>query len=299
MENILVDPSNERRILDFRPLGFRDVAVLGRYSYAAAHGVLEDHSHGDMLEICFLESGEQTYVVGGRAYPLTGGDLFVTFPNEHHGTGHALQGKGVLYWMLLFVPKRNRAFLSLKPDEAQELVDQLLRLPRRFPAVPDIKKTLDRVFDVFDRGEGPLHAASLRNVLLRFLFDVLDSAGRNKPGISPEMQQVVRFIAENLDRPLTVRELARQVYLSQSRLKTRFKAELGIPPADYIARQKIARASELLRSTDCGVADIARALGFSTSQYFATVFRRYTGQSPSRFRHCIREDSHLPPLPRY
>ncbi len=190
----------------------------------------------------------------------------------------------MLYWLLLFPPKANRSFLALKPNEARELFGQLLQLPRQFRAVPDIKRTLARVFHAFDHVKGPLRVASLRNLLLRFLFDVLDSAGERKPSISPPMQEVVRFIADNLDEPLTVRDLARLVHLSQSRLKARFKAELGIPPADYIIRQKVARASELLWSTDRTVADISWGLGFSTPQYFATVFRRYTGQAPSELR---------------
>ena len=291
MDQILVDPSDERRILDFRPLGFRDVAVLGRYSYATAHGVLEDHSHGGMLEICFLESGEQTYVVGGIPYQLTGGDLFVTFPGEVHGTGQTPEGKGRLYWMLLFVPKGNRGFLALKPAEARTLIDQLLRLPRHFRAAGDNKKTLDRIFEVFDRRDAPLRVADLRNLLLRFLLDVLDSAGRREPAFSPEMDQVCQFIQENLAQPLTVRQLARLVHLSQSRLKARFKAEVGIPPADFIMRQRVERSKEMLEAAEMNIADIAAALGFSTPQYFATVFRRYTGQTPSRFRQCPRNES--------
>ncbi len=284
MDQILVDPSDERRILDFRPLGFRDVAVLGRYSYATAHGALEEHSHGEMLEICFLESGEQTYVVGGTPYQLAGGDLFVTFPGEVHGTGDTPEGKGRLYWMLLFLPKDNRGFLALKPAEARELIDQLLRLPRQFRAAVEIKKTLGRIFEVFDRPGAPLRVADLRNLLLRFLLDVLDSAGRREAPLSLEMQQVCRFIQENLAEPLTVRQLARLVYLSQSRLKARFKAEVGMPPADFIMRQRVERAKAMLAAPETTIAEIAFALGFSTPQYFATVFRRYTGETPSRFR---------------
>ncbi len=288
MDQILVDPSDERRILDFRPLGFRDVAVLGRYSYATAHGVLEDHSHGDMLEICFLESGEQTYVVGDTPYQLTGGDLFLAFPGERHGTGRTPEGKGKLYWMLLFVPKGKRSFLSLKPAEARELTDQLLHLPRQFRARSEIKKTLDRIFDTFDRRDAPLRVAGLRNLLLRFLLDVLDSAGRREPAVSPEMQEVCRFIAVNLDQPITVRDLAKFAHLSDSRLKARFKTEVGIPPADFVMRQRIERAQELLAATQTGISDIATDLGFSTPQYFASVFRRYTGQTPSEFRRAPR-----------
>ena len=67
IEPVLIDPSEERRILDFRPLGFSDVVVLGRYRYAAVHPALGEHSHGTMMEICFLERGEQTYFVGDGA----------------------------------------------------------------------------------------------------------------------------------------------------------------------------------------------------------------------------------------
>ena len=284
MKPILINPSADRRILDFRPLGFRDVAVLGRYSYATAHGVLENHSHGDMLEICFLESGEQTYVVADRSYQLTGGDLFVAFPGERHGTGHAPEGKGKLYWLLLFVPRLGQRFLSLKPSEARQLIEQLLQLPRQFRAMPDIKRTLDRVFEVFDGTDAPLRVAGLRNLLLRFLLDVLHSAGRREPVVSREMLAVQQFITDNLDQPLTVRDLARRACLSQSRLKARFKAEVGIPPADFVMRRRIARAKELLATGDMSIVRMATALGFSTSQYFATVFRRYAGQTPSQFR---------------
>ena len=284
MEPILVNPSEERRILDLRPLGFRDVAVLGRYSYATAHDVLQDHSHGDMLEICFLESGEQTYVVADRSFHLSGGDLFITFPGEHHGTGHAPEEKGKLYWLLLFVPRTAQRFLSLTPAETGQLMKQLLQLPRQFRAIPDVKRTLQRIFEVFDGDDGPLRTAGLRNLLLRFLLDVLQSADRREPVVSPEMLAVQQYIADHLDQPLSVRDLARYVCLSQSRLKARFKAEVGVPPADFIVRQRIARAKTLLAESDATVADIAMTLGFSTSQYFATVFRRYTGQAPSRFR---------------
>ena len=44
-------------------------------------------------------------------------------------------------------------------------------------------------------------------------------------------------------------ELAARVGLSISRFKARFKEEVGMPPADYVARQKVARAMDLLRKT--------------------------------------------------
>jgi AraC-like DNA-binding protein len=54
-----------------------------------------------------------------------------------------------------------------------------------------------------------------------------------------------------------------------------------MPPGEYLLRRKVRRAGELLAGGDVSVTEVAQALGFSSSQYFATVFRRYRHQRPS------------------
>jgi AraC-like DNA-binding protein/mannose-6-phosphate isomerase-like protein (cupin superfamily) len=282
---VLVDPSEQRRILDFRRLGFDDVLVLGRYRYAEAHPALRLHSHGKMVEICYLESGRQTYSVGGEQFHLNGGDLFVTFPNERHGSDQSPEGKGVLYWMLIQVPGRHERLLSLAPAESRLLLDRLLKLPaRQFPGGEGVSRILRRVMGVFDRDSDPLRLVNLQNLLLRFLLDVLEASHDAHRRVSPEIRAVQQAIAENLDQALPIRRLALLAHMSQSRLKARFKAEVGVPPADYVMRQRIDRTKQLLRQGDLSVTEIALRLGFSSTQYFATAFKRYTGQTPSSYR---------------
>ena len=67
------------------------------------------------------------------------------------------------------------------------------------------------------------------------------------------IEEVRKFILQNIDCPLTVRQLAQLARLSEPRLKARFKKELGIPPADYMARQKVDRAmAEYIRARHAG-----------------------------------------------
>jgi len=96
------------------------------------------------------------------------------------------------------------------------------------------------------------------------------------------MQRVLGHIERHLDEPIQVQRLAQVARLSESRFKARFKAEIGVPPAEYWLRQKIERASDLLKTRR--VTEVAHELGFSSSQYFATAFKRYTLASPSKFR---------------
>jgi len=291
VDRILIDSSAERRILDLRPLGFRDVVVLGRYRYASAHQALETHSHGNMLEVCYLERGRQTYFVGNERFDLNGGDVFINRPGEQHGTGQSPEEKGVLFWMLINVSSGNRRFPSLPPVSWQRLVDALLDMPsRHFRAEKSVGKTLHRVFDVFDRTDDPLRIIELQNLILRFLLDVLHASRNSPAGITSLMRDMQRFIAENVDRALTVRELARQAGLSEPRFKARFSQEVGVPPAEYVMRRKIDHAKRMFQTGNASVTEAAMRLGFSSSQYFATVFRRYTGTTPSRYCKQIRSE---------
>lgn len=285
MPPILTDRSEERRILDFRPLGFRDILVLGRYSYSVVHSPLEEHCHGDIMEICYLERGEQTYFVGQQRFDLTGGDVFITFPGEKHGTGPSPEGKGALFWMLLQLPAAHRRFLSLSPPMGRELAGSLLHIPsRHFRGGPVLGRTLGRIFDLYGQHDAPLWQIKLQNLLLRFLLDLLEFSRRPEPKITPTIAQVQDFIARNICDEFTVRQLARRAGLSEPAFKARFKREVGIPPMDYVLRKKIDQAKRMLRSGQHTVTEVAMHLGFSTSQYFATVFRRYTGQAPGQIR---------------
>ncbi len=79
-------------------------------------------------------------------------------------------------------------------------------------------------------------------------------------------------------------ELVRHVGFSRARMFDLFKAQTGLTPNDYLQRLRVEKAQEQLRQTNRSVTEIALATGFSSGQYFSTVFARYTGVSPTDFR---------------
>lgn len=291
-EYVLVDPSPERTILDLRKNGFKEILVTGRYEYTRAHPPLETHSHGPILEISYLERGEQTYVVDGKEYHMRGGDVFVTQPDQPHGTGNYPEGKGVMFWMLIRLPGESTTILDLPEEEGAELIKKLRNLPHHFRGHRSLKETLYRIFEVHGRDAGTLQTLNIRNLLIRYLLDVAHSAEfEDQSQISPEILEVMRFVRENLERNYMLEDLAARVGLSVSRFKARFKDEVGVPPADYVARQKVNKAMKLLRTTGMPITQIATSLGYSSSQYFATAFRRYSGKTPSQARREAYADS--------
>jgi AraC-like DNA-binding protein len=299
MLHVRIDPSRERRIIDFRRLKFRDVYVLGRYDYAFAHRPLEKHNHGSMIEICLQDEGIQPYRIEGVEYLLRGGDVLLTFPGETHGSGGAPVNRGRLYWMLIRMPGANERFLNLPPAESRELIRGLRSVAsRHFRGRRALKGYLEKIFELHAAGDAVMRAAEIRNWALRFLLDVWADARRYAASrVSFQVKRVLDRIGAG-DRPETpsVAQMAAIAGLSPPRFKARFKQETGFAPHHYLLRQKIESAKTALRSSHASLTDIGLNLGFSSSQYFATVFKRYTGQTPLQFRQggkegCIRFDT--------
>ena len=71
--------------------------------------------------------------------------------------------------------------------------------------------------------------------------------------------------------------------------RARFKAETGYTLHEYLIHRRVEEAHRRLSSTDEDITNIAHNLGFSSSQYFATVFRRETGMTPGEYRDSHRK----------
>ncbi len=109
------------------------------------------------------------------------------------------------------------------------------------------------------------------------------------PGSSdPNIQRAIRWIRRNFQKRITVAELAGVVHLSKEYLSSRFHAETGMTLPNYIARQKIVAAQELLAFTDMSIAEISGFLSFSSQSYFQSVFKKITGQTPLEYRQQAR-----------
>ena len=302
MKHILIDPSHERQILDLRLLGFRDVQVLGQYTYTSTMAPLPFHDHGDMMEICYLADGQQFYHVENEEFFLNGGDVLVNYPHEQHGTGLQREGRGTMYWLIIKPPSLRHPFLGLSPTESNRLWKLMNPLPRRhFRVKPETRKILDKVFLSLESRmpfEKPLDESNpedvmvginVRNYLLRYILDLIEAAKTETiPFVSQEICRAIELIKQSGDQFHSMRKLAREAGLSESRFKHRFKEEVGITPADYQLRHKIDLACQMLLEDET-IIGISCTLGFSSSQYFATVFRRYMGITPMEYRAANKE----------
>lgn len=277
--------SPQRRVLDLRPAGLAEVPMLGVYSYTRARPDLPVHRHARGLEICFLHRGNQVFEVGGRVYHLRGGDVFVTFPDEPHSTGGAPSEPGVLYWLNVRVPRSGR-LLGLPAGESRSLIQGLLRLPERhFRAGRSTKSLFTELLRLYDSPQIAHRACRMRCAVMRLLLEIYDAGQRHAGAApSPRLDEIVRLIRQRPQDDYRLKDLARRVHVSLSHFKRIFKAEIGLSPREYVLQAKIDAAKRRLAGGEEPVTQIALDLGFVSSQYFATVFRRITGTTPTAYR---------------
>jgi transcriptional regulator GlxA family with amidase domain len=99
-----------------------------------------------------------------------------------------------------------------------------------------------------------------------------------------QMARVVSHIQQNFQSQVSVAELAKLAHLSASQFQRRFRQIYNTSPIQYVTNVRIHAASEMLKDPNRGIADIARAAGFSTSAFFCETFKRHIGETPTAYR---------------
>lgn len=105
------------------------------------------------------------------------------------------------------------------------------------------------------------------------------------------------LLDRNYDTPITIDDLSREAALSPYHLIRTFRRAYKQTPHQYLVRQRIARAKELLRSSDLSITEICIAVGYESMGSFSTLFRKVAGVSPSAYRSSSRPTSNPAYIP--
>lgn len=97
-----------------------------------------------------------------------------------------------------------------------------------------------------------------------------------------------RFIDRHYATPLTIEQLSREAALSPYHFIRLFRRVYKQTPHQYLIQQRIARAKELLRTTDLPITEICIAVGFESLGSFSTLFSKVAGISPSAYRSSVK-----------
>jgi two-component system response regulator YesN len=99
-------------------------------------------------------------------------------------------------------------------------------------------------------------------------------------GVRSEMVAACQYVSLNLDKRITLEEVAELLHLNASYFSRLFKKETGETFIEYITRMKVERAKELLDQTGFSVGKICEMLGYDNQSYFIKIFKAHTGMTP-------------------
>ncbi|WP_326793794.1 AraC family transcriptional regulator (plasmid) [Streptomyces sp. NBC_00841] len=274
----------ERVVLDLAGRGLAPLMALGRYRYLHANEPLPPFRHASLVVLAAPRRGPVAFEVDGRPRAVSPGQVICLPPGCTYSTGRDIQPRGELFWLILkAVGKRPKdalskaiALFAAGPSDVWEM-----------PAA--VVADLDRALGIDQEHDDWITDGQLQHMVSAAVLGLARARAQRHTPAQPAPQDglapILEWIEAHLTEPLDAAGLSAAAGLSPSRFYEVFRQATGTTPKDYVLRRKLERALEQL-ATDpqATVTEVAHALGFSSSQYFATVFRKYHGTSPSRIR---------------
>jgi len=116
------------------------------------------------------------------------------------------------------------------------------------------------------------------------------SAGSLRPQISPSgglprgcARRVIEYVEANLEKGITIRELAALAERSPHHFIRMFRETVGVTPHQYVLERRLDRARELLQRRTMKLAEIGLQVGFGSQSHFTSAFHRAFGVTPAEF----------------
>jgi AraC-like DNA-binding protein len=252
-------------------------------SHGHADGYYFNTEKGRILneyQMLYTADGEGTFQ--SEHCPLTEvrtGDVFFLFPGEWHSYKPSKLTGWKSYWIGFKgknIDQRVRAnFLSPeKPiyhvgysSEIIHLYQSALSIAEQEPAFAQ-----QILAGIVNHLIGMVYALE-RNIILNKDKQHVDAINKAREAIR-----------ENLEKNITIQDIAESLGISYSNFRKLFKEFAGVSPALYQQELRLQRAKELLSSSTISIKEIAYRLHFESADYFSTKFKKKTGFTPSDFR---------------
>jgi AraC-like DNA-binding protein len=250
------------------------------------------------MELTYIHRGRIEWLVGDRIEIVQQGDIFFTLPWQIHGS-LVLQQPENLVWHLLFrLPgNNNSAKRSFQwPSELGFSTREATLLSRTFcsqhkhawSANAQIRTLFPWMIEAFE-SKNTLELSkgwSFLRIILVELFNLMGKQQTSTPGLLDSERRVGIFLEKlkmHCDDEWTLESMAESCGIQRTRFANLVRKQTAFSPMAYLMRVRVDKACSLLRKKNPNITDIAFECGFSSSQYFANVFRKCMGLSPTEY----------------
>lgn len=228
-------------------------------------------------ELVFIVSGSVGVTAGEDARVMEAGQGILHCPMEFHRIWYAEAPADILIFTFSAEGLPEDAAGSFHLEDARrlrELLDQILS-----------SFLTEGIFIVAPKQEpdAQLAVKAWEIFLLELLRQKAPVPRQPRTRPARNYATIVRVLESNVSQNLSIEEIARLCSMSPVSVKQTFSRYAGMGVMNYFNRLKVQAACSMLREGS-SVQETAAALGFSSQNYFSTVFKRIQGESPTAYR---------------
>ncbi|MCW1925702.1 helix-turn-helix transcriptional regulator [Luteolibacter arcticus] len=260
-------------------------------------GLPEHRNEG--IEFTFMDTGQVPVRVEGQSTTLHFGECLITRPWQPHQIGDPHVPTGRLIWLILDVGVRLPhqewswpSWIVLHPPDLEELTRCLRQNEQHcWKTSPEIRRCFQSLAYAVQQPIPAGHSAIIVsvNALLLALLEMFRSKSITLEESLTDSQRGVQVFLDDLrhccGKSWGIESMAESCGLGTTRFAHHVKLLTNLTPAGYLTQCRLEYAQALLRQTPpVPIGNIARECGFSSGQYFATAFRKWTGLAPEEWR---------------
>ena len=253
------------------------ITDIGYYPHADSHFVQRKEPISEYVLIYCVE-GAGWFQTDSRQYEVGENQYFILPPNKPHAYGAHKTDPWTIYW--IHFTGAHAAIYSegaTTPGRIPPAVNS--RIMERNTIFEEIFATLQRNSDL----ESLRYASSLLHhylATMRYLRIYRQAA----PDTASLSQAVIHYMRENIEKRVTLKQMADYMGYSPSHLSMVFHKETGHSPLSYLNLMRIETACQWLTDTSQKVNQICHKVGIDDPYYFSRLFRSIKGCSPVEYR---------------
>ena len=245
------------------------------------HPTDDAHIH-DYCEVYFNVSGNVSFAVENKVYPVNTGDIIISKPNEIH---YCIYHSDQIHTCYCFWVKASAEYSYLLSPFLQRAAGEKNRITLSHSDKEKLRALFDNMLACQDKK--PMSAENL-SAVAEVLALIEKNKDRTEPsaGLPARLEEILKYTDENFKSDCTVNMLCEKFFISRSSLYREFKEWLDITPSKYIENRRLSNAKKLLEQGE-NVQATAEKSGFPDYSHFISLFKKRFGMTPKKFQSRI------------
>lgn len=245
------------------------------------------HNHDDLLEISLIIKGKADFTCDRIRYTLQPGDLVVKNAGVLHSEISS-QDDGFEQYCLGIsgVQAPDMPANTLVPEN----ISPVIATGNAFDYLKSMTAYLYDISADPYLGSSDLTKQAIENELSLINMMIMNAVEvSDQTSYSQLVSDTLDYIDSHVGETMSLETLSRQFYVSTYHLAHKFKEEAGCTVNQYILRRKLGEAQERLVFGNDPIKQIAADCGYTNLQYFYSVFKKHTGNTPAEMRHYYNQ----------